>query len=420
MGMTMVEKILARAAGRDSVSPGEIVNVAVDTTVLIDLNFYHGYWHEFIKIDDPERVVVVFDHIVPPKDAQSAEALRRGRRFIKKFGIQRVHDVGPRMGISHQIIADEGYALPGSVLACIDSHTCSAGAFNCLARGMGNPEMVFITAKGTTWFWVAETIQYRLEGELPPDVSAKDIFLHIAQEYGEHANYNVEFVGPAIAHMSLNARRTLATMCSEISVEFVVFEADDKVVEHVRARTTRAFEPQFADADARYAEVRVIDLATIEPMVAWPDTVVRNSRPVGEAHGIAIDQAFIGSCANGTLDDLEVAARILKGRTVASSVSLIVTPGSQAIYLEAVRRGYVDTLVSAGAVVTSATCGACAGLHMGVLAAGERCITASTRNFRGRMGSAEAEIFMGSPATVAASAIRGEIADPRQFLGAAQ
>jgi 3-isopropylmalate/(R)-2-methylmalate dehydratase large subunit len=417
MAMTMVEKILARAAGRKAVKPGEIVNVAVDTTVLIDLNFYHGYWHEFKKIADPERVVVIFDHIVPPKDLQSAEALKRGRNFIKRFGIERVHDVGPRMGISHQLIADEAYALPGSVLACIDSHTCSAGAFNCLARGMGNPEMVFITAKGTTWFWVADTIQYRLEGTLSPEVSAKDIFLHIANEYGDHANYNVEFVGPAIAQLSLNARRTLATMCSEISVEFVVFEADSKVVEHVRARTARPFEPQFADAGARYADIRTIDLAAIEPMVAWPDSVVRNSRPVGEARGVSIDQAFIGSCANGTLDDLEVAAQILKDRKVASTVTLIVTPGSQAIYAEAVKRGYVETLVAAGAVVTSSTCGACAGLHMGVLAAGERCITASTRNFRGRMGSPEAEIFMGSPATVAASAIRGEIADPRQFIG---
>ncbi len=282
---------------------------------------------------------------------------------------------------------------------------------------MGNPEMVFITAKGTTWFWVAETIQYRLEGSLAPEVSAKDLFLHIANTYGDHANYNVEFVGPAIAGLSLNARRTLATMCCEISVEFVVFEADQKVVEHVRARTSRPFEPQFADADARYAEIRTIDLSAIEPMVAWPDTVVRNARPVGAAKGVSIDQAFIGSCANGTLDDLEVAARILKGRTVAPSVNLIVTPGSQAIYAEAVRRGYVETLVTAGAVVTNSSCGACAGLHIGVLAAGERCITASTRNFRGRMGSPEAEIYMGSPATVAASAISGEITDPRPFLG---
>jgi 3-isopropylmalate/(R)-2-methylmalate dehydratase large subunit len=416
MGMTMVEKILARAAGRPVVRPGEIVNVAVDTTVLIDLNFYHGYWHEFRKVADPERIVVVFDHIAPPKDLQSAEALRRGRKFVKRFGIERVHDVGPRMGISHQLIADEGYALPGSVLACIDSHTCSAGAFNCLARGMGNPEMVFITAKGTTWFWVAETIRYRLEGALSPVVSAKDVFLHIANSYGDHANYNIEFIGPAIAQLSLNARRTLATMCSEVSVEFVVFEADAKVVDHVRARTARPFEPQFADPDARYAETRVIDLGAIEPMVAWPDTVVRNSRPVGEARGVSVDQAFIGSCANGTLDDLEVAARILKDRKVAPSVTLIVTPGSQAIYAEAVRRGYVETLLAAGAVVTSSTCGACAGLHMGVLAAGERCITASTRNFRGRMGSHEAEIYMGSPATVAASAVKGTICDPREFI----
>lgn len=416
MPMTMIEKILARSAGLPSVSPGDIVNVAVDTAVLIDLNFYHGYWHEFRRVWDPDKIVVVFDHIAPPKDIASADALKLGRRFVEKFGITRLHDVGPRLGISHQIIADNAYALPGTVLACIDSHTCSAGAFNCAARGMGNPEMVYITAKGETWFRVAETILYRLVGEVRAGVSAKDIFLHLAGRFGDHTGYNVEFVGPGLAALSLNARRTLSTMCCELSVEFCVFEADQLVVDHVKSRTSRAFEPQFTDGGARYVEKRQIDLSEIEPMVSWPDTVIKNTRPVGEASDIVVDQAFIGSCANGTLDDFAIAARVLGGRKVSPNVKLLITPGSQAILSEAIRLGYVETLMEAGAVVTNSTCGACAGLHLGVLAAGETCITASTRNFRGRMGSSKADIYMGSPATVAASSIVGRIADPRPFL----
>jgi 3-isopropylmalate/(R)-2-methylmalate dehydratase large subunit len=416
MGMTMVEKILARGAGRSSVQPGEIVTVKVDTSVLIDVNFWDGYYHEFLRVFDPEKIVVVFDHIIPPKDEHSAIALERGRQFAKKFGIRRVHDVGYDQGISHQLIADNAYALPGSILTCIDSHTCSAGALNCLARGLGNPESVFVTAKGHTWFKVCPTIRYILEGTLQPGVSTKDVFLHIADRYGDHANFNVEFVGPGIAGLSLNARRALATMCAEISAEFALFEADDLVLAHVRAQTEASFEPQFADPGAAYAGTRRLDLATIEPLVALPHTVVNNARPLSGLDRTPIQQAFVGSCANGSIEDLEIAARILAGRRVSDDVRFIITPGSQAIYREAMRRGLIATLSEAGALVTHSTCGACAGLHVGVLGPGERCITASTRNFKGRMGSPSSEIFMASPATVAASALRGEITDPRPYL----
>ncbi len=416
MGMTMIEKILARAAGRASVQPGDLVDVAVDTCVPIDMNFINALWRPVRHVWDPGKVVVIFDHIVPAKDVQSATALCTGREFVKRFGITRFHDVGPEQGICHQLIADRAYALPGTVLVCADSHTCSGGAFNCAARGIGGPEMLYVLTKGRTWFQVGATVRYVLEGTPPPVVTAKDIFLHIAGTYGDHATMNVEFVGPAVAGMTLDARRTLATMCAEISAEFATFEADQKVIEHCRARTTRKFEPQASDPDARFAAVRPIDVGQLEPLVAFPDTVVHNVRPVKEAAGVAIDQAFIGSCANGTLDDLAVAARVVKGRKVAPTVRFIVTPGSQAIYREALQQGIVATLVEAGALVTTSSCGACAGLQNGALGPGERCITASTRNFKGRMGSDQAEIFMGSPATVAASAIRGSIADPRAFL----
>lgn len=416
MGMTVVEKILSRKSGQTRVRPGEIVTVDVDCTVLIDLNFWPGYHHEFRKVYDPEKIIVVFDHVVPAKDEDSARALQRGRDFAKRFGITRLHDVGREQGISHQIVADNAYALPGTVLVCIDSHTCSAGAFNCLARGMGNPETVFVTAKGRTWYQVAPTVRYVLEGTPPSGVSAKDIFLHIAGVYGDHANLNVEYAGPGVAAMEIDARRTLAAMSAEISAEFAIFEADSKVLDHIRARNNAPFEPQFADRDAEYAAVRTLSLSALQPMVAYPDAVVKNTHPVGEAAGTPIDQAFIGSCANGTIADLEVAARIVAGRKVAPGVRFIVTPGSQAIFREAVRRGLVSTLSEAGAVVTSSTCGACAALQMGVLADGERCITASTRNFRGRMGSPKSEVYMASPATVAASALSGVISDPRPYL----
>lgn len=417
MGMTAIEKILARNSGRDVVRPGDLVMVEVRTAVMYDNNFVPAIWREVLKVKDAERIVVVFDHRVPAKDIVSAEAQKTGRDFVKKFNIKRFHDVGATQGICHVLVADHGYALPGTVLVCGDSHTCSAGAFNCAARGTGAPDMFYAITKGETWFRVGETVRYELEGMLQANVSMKDVFLHLADTYGDHATMNVEYGGSALANLSMNARRTMSTMSAELSAEFATFEPDQVMLDYVQERNPGLeLEPQFPDADATYKDVRTINLSQIEPLVALPDTVLNNSRPVGAVVGIKIDQAFIGSCANGTLDDLAAAAEILDGRQVAPDVRLIVTPGSQTIYREALKLGYIETLMDAGAVVTNATCGACGGGHLGVLAAGETCITASTRNFKGRMGSPEARIFMGSPATVAASAVRGTIADPREVL----
>lgn len=417
MGMTMIEKILARAGKLDKVAPGDVVSVAVETAVVIDQNFMHNRMREPKKVWDPDKIVIMLDHIAPADSTMRASMHKAARRFAERQGITRFHDVSGDLGICHQLVADYGYAMPGTVLACVDSHTCSAGAFNCAARGVGHPEMSWICATGQTWFPVVETVKYELNSQLAPVLNGKDIILHIANEYGDHAMQNVEFVGAGVRTMSMNTRRTLATMCAEISAEFAVFEADELCQEHVRTRNPdAAFEPQFADPDARYAAERQIDLGRIEPLVAFPDTIVRNARPVGEASTIRVDQAFIGSCANGTLDDLEVAARILKGKRVARGTRLIVTPGSQAVLLEATRRGYVETLLAAGAIVTNSTCGACCGYSNGVLAPGETCITASTRNYKGRMGSSDAAIYLASPATVAATAVRGTITDPREML----
>ncbi len=417
MGMTMVEKILARSAGLEKVVPGDLVTVNVETAVVIDQNFMHNRMREPKKVFDPDKIVIMLDHIAPADSPMRASMHKAARRFADKHGITKFHDINNGLGICHQLVADFGYAIPGTLLACVDSHTCSAGAFNCAARGIGHPEMSYVCATGQTWFPVCETIRYELTGELAPLLNSKDIILQIANDYGEHAMHNVEFVGNGVTRMSMNARRTLATMCAEISAEFAVFEADERCQAHIRERNPGIeFEAQFADPDAVYAAERTVDLAEIEPLVAYPDTVVQNAHPVSEATQDHIDQAFIGSCANGTLDDFEIAARVVKGKKIASGTRFIVTPGSQAIFLEAIRLGYVETLMEAGAVVTNSTCGACCGYSNGILAPGEKCVTASTRNFKGRMGSPEAEIYLASPATVAASAIRGMLTDPRELI----
>ncbi len=416
MGMTIAEKILARASGRSRVAAGDLITVQVHTTVLFDNNFMPSNWPDVLRVDHPERVVVVLDHRVPAPTIQAAGAHCTARKFVEQFGIERFHDVGRRQGICHQVVADEAYALPGTVLVCSDSHTCSAGALNCVARGVGGPDVFYAACKGETWFRVGETVRYELRGALPSGVTAKDVFLHISGTYGDHATQNIELGGPALANLSINARKTLATMGAELSCEFATFECDDTLLEYVRSRTTARFEPQHPDRDAGYRDVRVVNLDQLEPLVALPDSVIKNSRTVPEVAGTRVDQAFIGSCANGTLDDLRLAARVLQGRQVAPKVRLIVTPGSQRVYLEAAREGTLAALVEAGALVTNPTCGACGGGHMGVLGPDETCITASTRNFKGRMGDPSSRVFMGSPATVAASAIAGEIADPRPFL----
>lgn len=416
MGMTTVEKIFARKTKQKKVSPGDLVTVEVDTVVMIDNSFNPSRWREIRKLHDPRRVVVVFDHRVPAPTVHAAIAHRNGRKFVERFGIERVHDVGFDQGISHQVVFDNAYGLPGTVLVCSDSHTCSAGVLNCLARGVGEPDVMYSAIVGETWFRVGETIRYELHGKLSPAVAAKDAFLQIAGQYGDHANQNVEYGGPGLASLSLAARKTLTTMSAELSAEFAVCDPDQILLDYVRSRTAEPFEPVSPDADANYLDVRKVDLGALQPLVAFPDTVVDNSRPVSDAAGIRIDQAFIGSCANGTLEDLQIAARVLQGRRVAAGVRLIVTPGSQQIYREALRDGTLGTLSDAGAIVTPSTCGACGGGHLGVLGPNETCITASTRNFKGRMGDSSARIYMGSPATVAASAIRGTIADPREFL----
>jgi 3-isopropylmalate/(R)-2-methylmalate dehydratase large subunit len=411
MGMTVIENIFARKAGLDAVAPGDTVVVDVDMTVLIDLQFA-TMWIAPNRIHDPDKLAIVMDHAVPAPTIKDAAGGPHARKFAADFGIERFYDVG-RHGICHQVIAENGLARPGEILACTDSHTCAAGAYNTAARGLGPAEVYSIMCTGTTWFQIAPTIRYQLDGIKPNTVSGKDIFLHIANAYGDAANLNLEYGGPGLASVPMHDRRTIATQGAEVSADFSIFEADDVLARYCDDAGITEYAAATADSDAAYHDVRRVDLAALEPYVARPGTVSRNGLPVSRLGRQKVDQAFIGSCANGQLEDLEIAADVLRGNTVAPGVRLLVTPASQAVYREAMRLGYLQDIADAGAVITNSTCGACFGYHMGVVGPGEVCITSSTRNFTGRMGSPDAEIFMASPATVAASAIAGYITDPR-------
>ncbi|MGW5135572.1 3-isopropylmalate dehydratase large subunit [Streptomyces sp. NPDC004135] len=411
---TIIERILARAAGVADARPGQIVTCDVDMTVVIDVQFAQDRLADVRAVHDPDKVAVVLDHAVPAPTPRDAAHGSKARAFVAKHGIDRFYDVG-RHGIVHQVIAEQGLVLPGTVVCCTDSHTCAGGALNSAARGLGPLEILQMLCTGRTWYRVPPTIRYELTGTKPAHINGKDIFLAISGRYGDATDHALEFGGPGLASLPLSDRRTIATQGAEIGADFTLFPFD-AITEEFLAQVApgASCTPANPDPDAVYADVRTIDLATIEPMVALPGTVINNAVPLGGLDRVRIDQAFIGSCANGQLADLEVAARIVQGRRVAPGVRLIVTPASQQVYLEAVKRGYVTTLVEAGAVVTNSTCGACFGYHMGVLAPGEVCVTSSTRNFRGRMGSTEAQVYMASPATVAASALAGYIAAPDQ------
>lgn len=416
MGATIIEKILARTSGQEKVRPGDIAICKPDIVVHLDLTMaIEGSWYRPKKIGNPDQVVIIFDHAVPAPSIRDADAMMEGRRFAREFGI-RIFDVGVH-GISHVVAADHGLVRPGELLVCADSHTCASGALNCAGRGAGMSDTIQAMTKGLIWYPVTPTIRYEFSGRQEAGVAGKDVFFHIAQRYGGHSNTSVEFGGAALGALAMHERRTIATMCAELSAEFAIFDHDEVTSDFLENRTDSPLSPANPDRDADYLDVRRIDLGDVEPYLVLPDAVPRNCVPLSEwKREVRIDQAFIGSCANGLIEDLRVAAEILRGHKVAPGVRLIVTPGSQDIYLQAAREGILATLVEAGAVVTNSTCGACFGYHMGVLAPGEVCITASTRNFKGRMGSPDAQIYLGSPATVAASAIAGVITDPRTLL----
>ncbi|RLE50122.1 MAG: 3-isopropylmalate dehydratase large subunit, partial [Candidatus Methanomethylicota archaeon] len=370
----------------------------------------------FDKPWDPNKIVVVFDHQVPAESVKTAELHKTLRNYVRKAGVRKFYDVG-RGGIAHQVLVEESLAQPGMLIVGADSHTCTYGAVGAFATGIGSTEMAAVVLTGELWFKVPETINFKVVGHLSKGVYAKDVILHIIGEVGvDGALYKAaEFTGPVVERMDVGERMVLTNMAVEMGAKTGIVNPDDKTISYVVQRASLQYSPVRSDPDAQYYSIVEVDASALEPQVACPHSV-DNVKPISEVEGIPIDQVFIGSCTNGRLEDLEVAAKILSGRKVHSNTRLIVIPASQKIYLEALRRGIVETIVKAGGVVANPNCGPCLGGHMGLLADNEKALSTSNRNFIGRMGSPKAEIYLASPATAAATAIEGCIADPRRYL----
>jgi len=425
MGMTITEKILAKHAGKDSVVPGELINAKLDvvmchditTTPAIDMLEKAG----MDKVFDPSKIVVTPDHFVPNKDIKSAEMVARIRRWAKKHGIEQFYDIGCH-GVCHAILPEQGHVVPGSTIVCGDSHTCTHGAFGAFTTGVGSTDLAAAIATGELWFKVPETIKFNVDGDLPKGVYSKDIILTIIRDIDvDGALYKaMEFTGSTIKGLSMEARMTITNMAIEAGGKSGIMAADEVTEKYLAERTDKKGEKFESDSDAKYSEVKEYDASKLEPMVAFPD-LPSNGKTMSEIAEmneelLKVDQAYLGSCTNGRIEDLRIAAKILKGKKVAKGTRMIVVPATTEIWKQANKEGLLDIFMEAEATVSTPTCGACLGGHMGIIASGERCISTTNRNFVGRMGSPKGEVYLASPATVAASAIEGKIADPRKYL----
>jgi 3-isopropylmalate/(R)-2-methylmalate dehydratase large subunit len=412
--MTIAEKILAAASGNSTVTPGRIVNARVDLAMshencaLVIKNFLRI---GVKRVWDPGKIVVLFDHRVPAESEKTAIGHRDVREFVKDQGIKNFYDM--RAGICHQILPEKGHVRPGMLLVGTDSHTTTHGAFGAFGTGIGATDMAGVWATGEIWLKVPETLRIDLKGQFQKNIGAKDAILHIIGDLGaDGADYRaIEFYGEAVETMSLASRMTVSNLSMEMGAKAAFIPPDEKTLEYLSTRVKVSFTPVQADSDCQYSRRLVYDVASIVPQVACPHRV-DNVKPIGEVEGTKIDQALLGSCTNGRLEDLEVAARIIGGKSIPMGVRLLVIPASWEVYLEAMEQGYLETFIRAGGIILNPGCGPCLGAHQGLLAPGERCISTTNRNFQGRMGSPEAEIYLASPAVVAASALSGEITDP--------
>ncbi|MHC3128634.1 MAG: 3-isopropylmalate dehydratase large subunit [Candidatus Bathyarchaeota archaeon] len=417
--MNIIEKILANASGKREVSPGEIIEASIDAAMIHDLTGPLAI-KSFRKIGakkvwDNQRIVVILDHIVPASSVISANLHRIVRNFVEEQNIENFYDVG-RGGVCHQVMPEKGHVRPGEVIVGADSHTCTYGAFGAFATGIGSTEMAAVFATGKLWFRVPEVIKVNVTGKFRKMVTAKDLTLNVVGNIGaDGAIYKgLEFGGATIREMSVDGRMVLCNMAVEMGAKAGIIEPDQKTLDYVKGRTDKTIKPVKSDPDAVYERVLDVDISDLEPQVAVPHSV-DNVKPVSEVEDIEVDQAFIGSCTNGRLEDLRSAARVLKGKRIAGGVRLIVIPASQEIYLNALNEGLIKTFMEAGATIGNPNCGPCLGGHMGILAEDEVCISSSNRNFVGRMGSTKSYVYLASPATVAASAITGKITDPRRL-----
>jgi 3-isopropylmalate/(R)-2-methylmalate dehydratase large subunit len=418
MGMTFAEKALARAAGHKSSRAGEIVIAQPDVALSHDNSAaIIGLFREMggTRLFDPERNVIVLDHATPAPTTLHAENHRQIREFVAEQDIDHFYDVG--RGICHQVLVEEGLALPGELVLGADSHTPHAGTMGAFGAGIGRSEMASVWALGELWLRVPESIKIELHGELKPGVTSKDIALYVVGKLGaDGALYqSVEWHGEALAALSVGQRSTLPNMMAEAGAKNSFVVPDEMTLGYLSGRARRPFEPLLPDTDCGYAQILSIEAGSIEPMIACPHTV-DNVKPLSELVGTRIQQAFLGTCTNGRLEDLAAAAEVLQGHKLPAGVRMIVIPASSEVYLQALQTGLLEVFVQAGAMVESPGCGPCMGNHMGVPGVGEVTISSANRNFRGRMGTKESEIYLASPQVVAASALAGEISDPGEFL----
>lgn len=419
LGSTISEKILARASGREEVKPGEIVKANVDLAMMPDLttilafNAMKAMGRD--RVWDNEKVVLLLDHVAPASSINAATVHRDVRMIVKEQNIKNFYDVDA--GVCHQVLAERGHVKPGMLVVGADSHTCTHGAMGAFATGVGSTDMGAVLATGKLWFRVPNTIGIRVEGTLPEYVAPKDVILRVIGELGvDGATYDaVEFFGGTIREMSIPGRMTLCNMAVEMGAKSGIVSADETTREYLKGRARGELVSVESDEDAEYKALYNFEFGGLEPQVACPDKV-DNVSPVGDVEGTPVNQVFIGSCTNGRLEDLDAAAHILKGKHVHPDVRLLVVPASYNVYLDALNKGLIRTFVEAGGLMCNPSCGACFGGHLGILAAGEVCLSTSNRNFKGRQGSPEAKVYLASPLTAAATALAGVIADPRKAM----
>ena len=420
MGMTMTQKILAAHAGLDKVEAGQLIEADLDLVLGNDITSPVAIKEmEKMKVDGvfhKDKIALVPDHFVPNKDIKSAEHCKCVREFAYKNNITNYFEVG-QMGIEHALLPEKGLTVAGDVIIGADSHTCTYGALGAFSTGVGSTDMAAGMATGKAWFKVPSAIKFNLVGKMPQWVSGKDVILHIIGMIGvDGALYkSMEFVGEGVKNLSMDDRFTIANMAIEAGGKNGIFPVDDLAIEYMKEHSTKPYTIYEADEDAVYDEEYTIDLSTLRPTIAFPH-LPENTKTIDEiTEDVKIDQVVIGSCTNGRLDDLRIAAKVLEGRKVKNGIRCIIIPATQAIYLQAMAEGLLKTFIEAGAVVSTPTCGPCLGGYMGILAAGERCVSTTNRNFVGRMGHVESEIYLASPAVAAASAVTGKISCPCQL-----
>ena len=420
MGMTMTQNILAAAAGLDQVEAGQLIEAKLDLVLGNDITSPVAI-HEMDKFNkkevfDKDKIALVMDHFVPNKDIKSAEHCKCVREFACAHGITNYFDVG-EMGIEHALLPEKGLVVAGDVVIGADSHTCTYGALGAFSTGVGSTDMAAGMATGKAWFKVPSAIKFNLTGSLPKWVSGKDVILHIIGRIGvDGALYkSMEFVGEGVKSLSMDDRFTIANMAIEAGGKNGIFPVDEKAEAYMKEHSSRSYKIYEADPDAVYDEEYTIDLSQLKPTIAFPH-LPENTKTIDEiTEDVKIDQVVIGSCTNGRMEDLRTAAAVLKGRKVKKGVRCIVIPATQAIYLQAMEEGLLKIFIEAGAVVSTPTCGPCLGGYMGILAAGERCVSTTNRNFVGRMGHVDSEVYLASPATAAASAVTGKISAPAEL-----